>query len=120
MSCGKFNRSNRQPGQTSTSEVAKRDLRAELLVAEQEARDRKRKAEGKPPLAVENGATNEVTGLADNEASKRRKLLQEALEMDKDDEDESEDEEKKGKSNDDEWVLSLFILICLHVDQTQR
>ena len=38
----------RQPGQTSAAEVAKRDLRAELLAAEAEARDRKRKAEGKP------------------------------------------------------------------------
>ena len=71
-----------QPGQTSSAEVKKRDLRAELLAAEAEARDKKRKAEGKPPLAVENGA-------ADEEANKRRKLLQEALEMDKDEDDEA-------------------------------
>ena len=61
--------------------MKKRDLRAELLAAEAEARDKKRKAEGKPPLAVENGA-------ADEEANKRRRLLQEALEMDKDEDDE--------------------------------
>ena len=61
--------------------MKKRDLRAELLAAEAEARDKKRKAEGKPPLAVENGA-------ADEEANKRRKLLQEALEMDKDEDNE--------------------------------
>ncbi|THG95171.1 hypothetical protein EW026_g6435 [Hermanssonia centrifuga] len=77
----------RQPGQTSASEVAKLDLRAELLLAEQEAREKKRKAEGKPALAVENGG---VAG-GDEEANKRRKLLQEALEMDKDDEDEDEE-----------------------------
>ncbi|KAJ3555025.1 hypothetical protein NM688_g2803 [Phlebia brevispora] len=88
----------RQPGQTSVDEVKKRDLRAELLAAEAEARDKKRKAEGKPPLAVENGA-------ADEEANKRRKLLQEAIEMDKD-EDEDEERSQKGegesKHGDDE------------------
>ena len=38
-------------GQTSTAEVTKRDLRAELLAAEVEARDRKRKAEGQAPTS---------------------------------------------------------------------
>ena len=88
----------RQPGQTSTAEVAKRDLRAELLAAEAEARDRKRKAEGKPPLAVENGA-------ADEEVNKRRKLLQEAIEMDKDEDEDEEDSQKgegESKHGDDE------------------
>ncbi|KAG6877973.1 hypothetical protein C0993_001375 [Termitomyces sp. T159_Od127] len=89
----------RQIGQTSTEEVKKRDLRAELLAAEQEAQNKKRKAEGKPPLPVEGGQVDE-------EANKRRKLLQEALEMDKDDEDD-EDDDKKSKedgtdSNDDD------------------
>ncbi|KAG5644502.1 hypothetical protein DXG03_008244 [Asterophora parasitica] len=79
----------RQHGQTSTDEVKKRDLRAELLAAEQEAKNKKRKAEGKPPLPVEGGSV-------DDEANKRRKLLQEALEQDKDDDDE-EDENKAGK-----------------------
>ncbi|CAL1711604.1 unnamed protein product [Somion occarium] len=88
----------RQPGQTSTDEVKKRDLRAELIAAEAEARDRKRKAEGKPPLAVEHGTAGVV---ADDESNKRRKLLQEALEMDKDEE-ESEDEEKNGGEKEDE------------------
>ena len=36
----------RQPGQTSTTDVQKRVLRAELLKAKQEARERKRKAVG--------------------------------------------------------------------------
>lgn len=76
----------RQSGQTSAAEVKKRDLRAELLAAEQEARNKKRKAEGKPPLPVEGGP-------ADDEANKRRKLLQDAIDLDKDDDDE---EEEKG------------------------
>ncbi|KZT69679.1 Cwf15/Cwc15 cell cycle control protein [Daedalea quercina L-15889] len=85
----------RQPGQTSVNEVAKRDLRAELLAAEAEARDKKRKAEGKPPLAVENGQGEE--------ANKRRKLLQEAIELDKDDdEDAGEKENKDDEDEDDE------------------
>ncbi|KAI0941555.1 hypothetical protein AcW1_003421 [Taiwanofungus camphoratus] len=91
----------RQPGQTSAADVAKRDLRAELMAAEQEAREKKRKAEGKPPLAVENG--NPTSAGQDEETNKRRKLLQEALELDKDeDEDASETSEKEGEDNDDE------------------
>lgn len=85
----------RQPGQTSTAEVSKLDLRAELLAAEAEARDKKRKAEGKPPLAVENGMA------PDEEANKRRKLLQEALEMDKDDDDDERSEKDDGAKNDE-------------------
>ncbi|CCM03947.1 uncharacterized protein FIBRA_06100 [Fibroporia radiculosa] len=93
----------RQPGQTAVNEVARRDLRAELLVAEQEARERKRKAEGKPALAVENGRNDEG-----EDANKRRKLLQEALALDRDD-DEDEDAGEKaekdsrgGKGGDDD------------------
>ncbi|EJF60725.1 Cwf15/Cwc15 cell cycle control protein [Dichomitus squalens LYAD-421 SS1] len=87
----------RQPGQTSTAEVAKRDLRAELLAAEAEARDRKRKAEGKPPLAVESAPREGQ----DEQSNKRRKLLQEALELDKD-ADDDEDEEKGEKAADED------------------
>lgn len=75
--------------------MKKKDLRAELLLAEEEARNRKRKAEGKPPLAVENGS-------GDEEANKRRKLLQEALDLDKDDEDEDEGGDKDEEDKDDE------------------
>ncbi|KAI0828047.1 Pre-mRNA-splicing factor Cwf15/Cwc15 [Trametes gibbosa] len=95
----------RQPGQTSTTEVAKRDLRAELLAAETEARNRKRKAEGKPPLAVEDGSgTAEVKEDSAEESNKRRKLLQEALELDKDDDDEDDEKSEKGQNGgeDDE------------------
>jgi len=89
----------RQPGQTSTGEVARRDLRAELLAAEQEARNKKRKAEGKPPLAVTGGTDG--AGAEDEDAIKRRKLLQDTLELDKDD-DESEEEEKKEEVEESE------------------
>jgi protein CWC15 len=75
--------------------VKKRDLRAELLLAEEEARNKKRKAEGKPPLAVENGSVDE-------EANKRRKLLQDALDLDKDDDDEEVNEDEGGEKGDDD------------------
>ncbi|KAG8966893.1 hypothetical protein FRC03_011078 [Tulasnella sp. 419] len=97
----------RQPGQSSTGEVSKRDLRAELLAAEAEAREKKRKAEGKPAAETPAAVVDVVmdgSGASDNEASKRRKLLQEALEMDKDDDDddgsESEAENGKGKGKE--------------------
>ncbi|KAG5219686.1 Cwf15/Cwc15 cell cycle control protein [Salix suchowensis] len=89
-------------GQTSVDEVKKRDLRAELLAAEQEAQNKKRKAEGKPPLPVENGSS---TAEVDEEANKRRKLLQDALEMDKDEEEEEEEEDKGSKPKDDEAMI---------------
>lgn len=105
----------RQPGQTSTDEVKKRDLRAELLAAEAEARERKRKAEGKPPLAVENGAAKEGQ---DEESNKRRKLLQEALELDKDDDEDEKSEKAENEDadeDDDEYVLSpLYSSSTLH------
>jgi len=88
----------RQVGQTSTVEVKKRDLRAELLAAEQDAKNKKRKAEGKPPLDVIEDAPVPV----DDESNKRRKLLQEALELDKDDEDEEDDEDEKDAKDEDE------------------
>ncbi|KAI0740908.1 Pre-mRNA-splicing factor Cwf15/Cwc15 [Earliella scabrosa] len=89
----------RQPGQTSKDEVAKRDLRAELLAAEAEARDRKRKAEGKPALAVESAAAKEGQ---DEESNKRRKLLQDALELDKDDDDDEKDEDEDEDEDEDD------------------
>ncbi|KAI5995344.1 Cwf15 Cwc15 cell cycle control protein [Pisolithus orientalis] len=88
----------RQPGQTSVGEVSRRDLRAELLAAEEDARNRKRKAEGKPPLpAVADGTAN--GGGEDEEASKRRKMLQEALELDKDEDDDDEDDKSEDETS---------------------
>ena len=92
------------------------DLRTELLAAEQEARNKKRKAEGKPPLI------EDVPAPADEEANKRRKLLQTALELDKDDSDEEEDEGKgkgKGKAGSDEEEERLVIR-CPAVSRTAR
>jgi len=74
--------------------VKRKDLRAELLLAEEEARNKKRKAEGKPPLPVENGPVDE-------EAIRGGSLLQDALDLDKDDEEE-EDNDKKGDEDKDE------------------
>lgn len=94
----------RQVGQTSVDEVKQRDLRAELLVAEQEAKNKKRKAEGKPPLPIEGKTSTDngdVKAIEDEDSNKRRKLLQEALELDKDDSG-SEDEKVNGESKDED------------------
>ena len=78
-------------------EVKKRDLRADLLAAEAEARAKKRKAAGLPVEDVQPASA----ALEDEEANKRRKVLQEALEMDKDaDSDEGDGEgESEGTNN---------------------
>ncbi|CAE6505545.1 unnamed protein product [Rhizoctonia solani] len=108
----------RQAGQTSVGDVKKRDLRTDLLLAEHEAKNKKRKAAGQDPLplppalvaltatatpvaAIENGPSEE-----EDPAAKRQKMLQEALELDRDDDDD-EDEAKpkdkgKGKATTDE------------------
>ena len=79
--------------------MKKRDLRLELLAAERAAVNKKRKAEGKPPLPDEDAAKPVAAIEAakeDEESNKRRRLLQEALELDKDDDsDEEMDSEKK-------------------------
>jgi len=92
----------RQPGQTSVSEVKKVNLRAELLVAEAEARAKKRKAAGLPVEDV----SPVVPMIEDEESNKRRKVLQDALEMDKDadsdeDDDADADDSKGGEANGD-------------------
>ena len=97
-----------QVGQTSAGEVKTRDLRAELLAAEQEARNKKRKAEGKPPLAVEDSST---APAVDEEANKRRKLLQEALELDKDDDDEKDGEDSKMKDEDEDDERCVIMVL---------
>ncbi|KDN49930.1 Cwf15/Cwc15 cell cycle control protein [Tilletiaria anomala UBC 951] len=69
---------------------ARKDLKAELERAEWEARNQKRIAQGLPPEAEPRG---DGTGMdADDEhASKRRKLIEEAIKLDADD-DSEEDE----------------------------
>jgi len=92
----------RQPGQNSSGDILRRDLKAELAAAERAANEKKRKAAGLPPLEtissdlrIENGASDE--GEGEDEALKRRKVLEEALEMDKDDSDDEEENADKGK-----------------------
>ena len=95
----------RQAGQTSVDEVKKKDLRAELLEAEEEARNKKRRIDGSAPLAIE--------AAGDDEASKRRRILQEALELDKDEDDEDEDEgSKDGNKSEDAETGYAYHLIC--------
>jgi len=104
--------STRQVGQTSKDEVKKRDLRAELMAAEHEARNKKRKAEGLPPLELETSApkTEAINaGGGDEESNKRRKLLQEALELDKDDEDDEEEKANDKNKSDEEEDRSVFL-----------
>lgn len=91
------------------------------MVAEAEARNKKRKAEGKPPLeedvrkaaAIE--APKEGTPAAeDDEVNKRRKLLQEALEMDKDDDDEGDEREKNDDDDDERYPLGAVRYVPHH------
>lgn len=98
----------RQPGQTSTGDVAKRDLKMELMRAEREAQNKKRKEKGLPllpeiaadrsTLAIE-GAKQEETE-EDEAARKRRKILEEVAAMDADDSDDSDDEDEAPTSRD--------------------
>jgi hypothetical protein len=102
-----FSHSFRQAGQTSVNEVKRSDLRAELLAAEAEARAKKRKAAGLP-VEEEQPVVAAIEG---EEANKRRKLLQEALELDKDsdsDEDEGEDGAKNGAQGGDVKCVARF------------
>lgn len=95
------------------SEVSKLDLRAELLAAEQEAREKKRKAEGKPSavLSIEH---KPLDVSQDDEAIKRRRLLQDTHELDKDDEDDEDEKSDKGEKDDEDearCVLPFYSLI---------
>ena len=84
----------RQAGQNTSSDVGKRDLKAELAAAERAAQEKKRKAAGLPPLPVNASSLRIENGDAEDredESAKRRKILEEALEMDKDDSDDDED-----------------------------
>jgi len=90
----------RQPGQTSSSEVARRDLKAELAAAERVANDKKRKAKGLPIEEVEEIGLDKriegANGVEDEESVKRRKVLEEALRLDKDDSGDDDIEEVNG------------------------
>ena len=79
-------------------EVKKRDLRAELLAAEAYARNKKRKAEGKAPLVED--------APQDEEANKRRKLLED-IEQDKDEDEEVGKVDAKDDDADDRCVFCI-------------
>ncbi|GAA6035948.1 hypothetical protein JCM8097_005180 [Rhodosporidiobolus ruineniae] len=106
----------RQPGQGTANEVQRRDLKLELLAAERDAAARKAKGERgfvldqkllllKEAQAAESEAgsvkapTSATEVGEDEQAAKRRKLLQEAADLDRDDSDDEdsadEDEEEK-------------------------
>ncbi len=119
----------RQPGQTTASDVARRDLRAELAAAERVAQDKKRKAAGLPPLPTSSVAGAIENGSEDEAAAKRRKILEEAAELDRDDSDsdDSDEEEEnggdKGKGKDveedsDRCVAALGV--CSYLEQADN
>jgi protein CWC15 len=92
----------RQPGQTSSAEVKKLDLRAELLLAEQEARNKKRKAEGKPLIESPAPDRLAITNGTDDESHKRRKLLEDVIDLDRDDDDDDRVEGERKQESDSE------------------
>jgi protein CWC15 len=92
----------RRLGQTSEVEVAERDLRAELLAAEAEHR-KKTGRPGPSAGAIESAPVEDDSnrgekkrllenGEEDEETAKRRKILEEARELDAESEDESSDD----------------------------
>ncbi|KAM0793675.1 hypothetical protein ACM66B_001104 [Microbotryomycetes sp. NB124-2] len=85
----------RQPGQTSTNEVARRDLKAELVAAEREAAERKAKGQSgfvadRKLLTLEN---EQAQSEADASDAKRRKVLASVGNLDADDDDDDDDED---------------------------
>lgn len=98
----------RQPGQGTASEVSRRDLKAELARAERAAIN-KRKGITEPeddetpstsaPLgAIDASASAAGVSDEDEQAAKRRKLIEEAVELDRDD-DSEEEEGEAAKAN---------------------
>jgi protein CWC15 len=91
-------------------EVKKRDLRADLLAAEADARAKKRKAAGLPVEDVQPA----LAALEDEETNKRRKVLQEALEMDKDadsDEGDGDGEGANGSNGNAKCVMVHVVIL---------
>jgi len=75
-------------------------LKAELAAAERVANDKKRKAKGLPIEEVEEIGLDKriegANGVEDEESVKRRKVLEEALRLDKDDSGDDDIEEVNG------------------------
>ncbi|GAA6059609.1 hypothetical protein JCM10212_005108 [Sporobolomyces blumeae] len=85
----------RQVGQGNESEVARRDLKLELLQAERDAATRKAKGERGLVVDPKLLLLESQQATESEESNKRRKLLQEVADLDREDDDESDD-------NDDE------------------
>ncbi|CED84387.1 Uncharacterized conserved protein [Phaffia rhodozyma] len=99
----------RQPGQTSTSDVARVDLRTQLLINERKAEDKKRKARGLPALpplvlpgqelkTIQDGSPS---AEIDEQGESKRRKLEEAVGLDRDDDDADDDnDDDSGDEND--------------------
>ena len=87
----------RQPGQTSSSEVQRRDLKAELAEAERKAIEKKRKAAGLPDFEIANNGALRIEG---EEAEKKRKVEEVDLDADDDDDEDVVADKGKGKAVD--------------------
>jgi protein CWC15 len=88
----------RQPGQTSSSEVQRRDLKAELAEAERKAIEKKRKAAGLPDFEIANNGALRIEG---EEGEKKRKVEEVDLDADDDDDEDVGGVDKgKGKAVD--------------------
>jgi protein CWC15 len=88
----------RQPGQTSSSEVQRRDLKAELAEAERKAIEKKRKAAGLPDFEIANNGALRIEG---EEGEKKRKVGEVDLDADDDDDEDVGGVDKgKGKAVD--------------------
>ncbi|KAL7006328.1 complexed with cef1p [Cystobasidiomycetes sp. EMM_F5] len=91
----------RQPGQGTTNDVARRDLKLELERAERIARN-KRKGIAETEEADVNGRGTATTQQENEQEAKRRKLIADAAELDRDDSDDEpagEVDLGAGKSN---------------------
>ncbi|TNY19563.1 Pre-mRNA-splicing factor Cwf15/Cwc15 [Rhodotorula diobovata] len=97
----------RQPGQGTQSEHARRDLKLELLRAEQDASARKARGEKGYVQDTKLLLLKEEQDRAESDAQsevahKRQRMLQEAADLDKDDSEEDEDEDDaEGASRDE-------------------
>ena len=84
----------RQPGQGTTSETARRDLRVELERAERIARNKRKgitTAEEDEEVKPEGAAV--TAQEEDEQEAKRRKLIEDAAELDRDDDDDDDEED---------------------------
>ena len=97
----------RQPGQGTTTEINRRDLKLELERAEQAAKNKRKgiatgatnidEEQGVPaPSLVPGAPVGATQGVEDEQAAKRRKLIEDAAELDKDDSDEEDGGDEVG------------------------